>query len=165
MIAQAELSEPTMDDSNVFEQDTMNGDDTGAEESVENQVSEQEDSIIDETLPVDVTLVRDRTRSKSKKFVILQAVSPSDSEDNTPGPRNAVGELDEDPALYAQVPTQILHWQQELESISKHCQQEANCPKGTGWQPWVQVIHTRLCAGVELYTAAASVSFLEPGFP
>jgi hypothetical protein len=49
MNAQEEVSEPFMDDPNLREQGHED-DDTGVEEPVENQATDQEDSIIDETL-------------------------------------------------------------------------------------------------------------------
>ncbi len=64
MNAQEEVSEPSMDDSNLCEQ-SQEDDDTGVDVPVENQMIEQEDSIIDETL--DLSTVKDRTWSKSKK--------------------------------------------------------------------------------------------------
>ena len=67
MNAQEEVSEPSMDDSNVCEQDHED-DETGVNAPVENQTTDQEDSIIDETL--NLSTVRDSTRSKSKKLVI-----------------------------------------------------------------------------------------------
>jgi hypothetical protein len=68
-----EVSEPSMDDSNLCEQ-SQEVDDTGVDVPVENQAIDQEDSIIDETL--DRSTVKDRTRSKSKKYVILTSISP-----------------------------------------------------------------------------------------
>ncbi len=64
MNAQEEVSEPSMDGSNMCEQGQEDGD-TGVDAPVENQATDQEDSIIDETL--NLTTVRDCTRSKSKK--------------------------------------------------------------------------------------------------
>ena len=57
---------------------------TGAEEPVENQATDGDDSIIDETL--DLSTVKDRTRSKSKKYNIPSAIISSDSEDEMPRP-------------------------------------------------------------------------------
>ncbi len=51
---------------------------TRVEEKDVNHVSDPEDSIIDETLKI--STVKDRTRSKSKKYNILQAICDSDSE-------------------------------------------------------------------------------------
>ena len=95
-----------VDDSHDYEQYQMEHDDTRAEEQVENQVSEEEDSILDEIL--DLCTVKYRSQSKSKKFTIPDAVSPSDSEDEIPRPPCRTN---------FRVP-------QELEPISKHCQQE-----------------------------------------
>ena len=58
--------------------------DSRAEEPVENQATDGDDSIIDETL--DISTVKDRTRSKSKKYNIPSAIIPSDSEDKMPCP-------------------------------------------------------------------------------
>ncbi len=46
---------------------------------VENETTDQEDSIIDETL--NLSTVRDRTRSKSKKYVIPEPLIPTESDD------------------------------------------------------------------------------------
>ena len=51
----------------------------GVDAPVENQATDQEDSIIDETL--DLSTVRDRTRSKSMKYVLPPSIVPDDSED------------------------------------------------------------------------------------
>ena len=59
MNAQVELQEPSMDDSNIREQSQMEDGDTTAEEQYENQVSDGDDSIIDETL--DLSAVKDHT--------------------------------------------------------------------------------------------------------
>ncbi len=58
--------------------------DTRYDAPLENQVTDQEDSIIDETL--DISTVKDITQSKSKKYNILQPIIPSDSEDEQPRP-------------------------------------------------------------------------------
>ncbi len=79
-----EVSEQSMDDSNICEQCQVQDDDTRVDAPVDDQVTDQEDSIIDETL--DISTVKDRTWSKSKKYNILQAISPSDSEDEQPRP-------------------------------------------------------------------------------
>ncbi len=50
--------------------------------SLKFQASDQEDSIIDET--PDLSTVRDRIWSKSKRYNIPQVISPSDSEDEIP---------------------------------------------------------------------------------
>ncbi len=76
MNAQEEVSEPSMDDSNMCEQG-QEDEDTGVDAPVENQATDQEDSIIDETL--NLSTVKDRTRSKSKKYVIPTSISPPDS--------------------------------------------------------------------------------------
>ena len=73
-----------VDDSHDYEQYQMEHDDTRAEEPVENQVSEQDASIIDETL--ELSTVKGRTRSKSKKYMIPDAIRQSDSEDEIPRP-------------------------------------------------------------------------------
>ena len=83
MNAQEEVSEPFMDDSNMCEQG-QEDDDTGVDAPVENQTTDQEDSIVDET--VHLSTVRDCTRSKSKKLVIPTAFIPSDSDDEQPCP-------------------------------------------------------------------------------
>ena len=49
MNAQGEVSEPSMDDSNMCEQG-QEDDYTGVNAPIENQTTDQEDSIIDETL-------------------------------------------------------------------------------------------------------------------
>ena len=59
-------------------------DDTGVDAPVENQATDQEDSLIDETLNLDTVL--DRTRSKSKKYVIPEPRTPPDSDDEQPRP-------------------------------------------------------------------------------
>ena len=64
--AQEEVSEPSMDDSNLCEQG-QEDDNTRLDAPVDNQATDQEDSIIDETL--DLSTVKDRTRSKSKEYV------------------------------------------------------------------------------------------------
>ncbi len=76
--AQEEVSEPSMDDSNLCEQG-QEDDDTRVDAPVVNQATDQEDSIIDETL--DLSTVKDHIRSMSKKFVIPSTISPPDSED------------------------------------------------------------------------------------
>ncbi len=81
MNAQEEVSEPSMDDSNMCEQG-QEDDDTGVDAPVENQATDQEDSIIDETL--NLSTVRDRTRSKSKKYVIPEPLIPPNSDDEQP---------------------------------------------------------------------------------
>ncbi len=58
MNAQEEVSEPSMDDSNLCEQG-QEDDDTRDDAPVENQATDQEDSIIDETL--DLSTVKGRT--------------------------------------------------------------------------------------------------------
>ena len=83
MNAQGGVSEPSMDDSNMCEQDHED-DDTGVDAPVENQTTDQEDSIINETL--NLSTVRDRTRSKSKKLVIPTSYIPFDSDDERPRP-------------------------------------------------------------------------------
>ena len=62
----------------------MEDGDAGAEEPVENQASDGDDSIIDETL--DISTVKDRTRRKStrKKYIITTEIITSDSEDEMP---------------------------------------------------------------------------------
>ncbi len=72
-----------MDDSNLCEQG-QEDDDTRVDASVENQATDQGDSIRDETL--DIITAKDHTRSKSKKYNIQQSVSPPDSEDEQPRP-------------------------------------------------------------------------------
>ena len=57
-----------MYDSRNVEQFQMEYNDTRAEEPVKNQVSELEDSSIDETL--ELSTVKDSTLSKSKKYTI-----------------------------------------------------------------------------------------------
>ena len=83
MNAQEEVSEPSMDDSNMCEQG-QEDDDSGVDAPVENQTTDQEDSIIDETL--NLSTVRDRTRRKSKKLVIPTQYIPFDSDDEQPRP-------------------------------------------------------------------------------
>ena len=84
MDARVEVQHQSMDSSNICEQSQGNDGDSGAEESVENQATDGEESIIDETL--DTSTVKDRTRSKSKKYVIPSSLIPSDSEDEMPRP-------------------------------------------------------------------------------
>ncbi len=83
MNAQEEVSEPSMDDSNMCEQG-QEDDNTGVDAPVENQTTDQEDSIIDETL--NLSTVRDSTYSKSKNLVIPTAYIPPDSDDKQPRP-------------------------------------------------------------------------------
>ena len=70
MNAQEEVSEPSMDDYNICEQGHED-DDTGADAPVENQATDQEDSIIDETL--DFSTVRHWTLVQSR---IVPGASP-----------------------------------------------------------------------------------------
>ena len=70
MNARVEAQEHCMDDSNMFEQSQMKDGDAGAEEPVENQATDRDDSIIDE--PLDLSTVRDRTWSKSKRSTTSQ---------------------------------------------------------------------------------------------
>ncbi len=81
MNAQEKVSEPSMDDSNMCEQG-QDDDDTGVDAPVENQTTDQEDSIKNETL--NLSTVRDSTRSKSKKYVIPEALIPPESDDEQP---------------------------------------------------------------------------------
>jgi hypothetical protein len=81
MNEQEKVSEPSMDDSNFCEQ-SQEDDITGVDAPVENQTIDQEDSIIDEML--NLSTVRDRTPSKSKKCNIPQPIYPSESEDEQP---------------------------------------------------------------------------------
>ena len=78
MNAQEKVSEPSMDDSNLCEQG-QEDDDTRIVATVEKQAIDQEDSIIDETL--NLSTVKDSTWSKSKKYVIPEALIPPDSDD------------------------------------------------------------------------------------
>ena len=84
MDARVEVQEPSMDDSNICEQSQQEDEDSRAEEPVENQATDGDDSIIDETL--DISTVKDLTRSKSKKYNIPSAIIPSYSEDEMPRP-------------------------------------------------------------------------------
>ena len=84
MDARVEVQEPSMDNYNVCEQSQDEDGDSGAEEPVENQVTDGDDSIIDKTL--EIGTVKDRARSKSKKYNIPSAIIPSDSEDEMPRP-------------------------------------------------------------------------------
>ena len=68
MDARVEVQEPSMDNPNTCEQSQAEDGNSGAEETVENQVTDRDDSIIDETL--DISTVKDRTQSKSKKYNI-----------------------------------------------------------------------------------------------
>ncbi len=68
-----------MDDFNMCEQGQEDND-TGVDSPVENQ----EDSIKDETM--NLSTVRDSTRSKSKKSIISTALIPPDSDDEQPRP-------------------------------------------------------------------------------
>ena len=83
MNAQEEVTKPSMDDSNMCEQG-QEDDNTGVNAPVENQTTNQEDSIIDETL--NLSTVRDSTHRKSKKLVIPTAFIPSDSNEEQPHP-------------------------------------------------------------------------------
>ena len=56
----------------------MEDGDAGTEESVENQATDGDDSILDETQKL--STVKDRTRSKSKKYNFPTPIYPSDSE-------------------------------------------------------------------------------------
>ena len=84
MDARVEVQDPSMDSSNTCEQSQDNDGDSGAEEPVENQATDGDESIIDETL--DTSTVKDRTRSKSKKYNIPTSLTLSDSEDEMPRP-------------------------------------------------------------------------------
>ena len=84
MDALVESQEPSMDDSNICEQSQIEDGESGAEEQVEDQATDGDDSITDETL--DISTVKDRTRSKSKKYNIPSAIISSDSEDEMPRP-------------------------------------------------------------------------------
>ena len=84
MDARVEVQDPSMDSSNTCEQSQDNDGDSGAEEPVENQATDGDESIIDETL--DISTLKDRTRSKSKKYVIPTSLTLSDSEDEMPQP-------------------------------------------------------------------------------
>ena len=57
--ARVEVQELSMDDSNICEQNQQEDEDSGAEEPVEKQATDGDDSIIDETL--DISTVKDRT--------------------------------------------------------------------------------------------------------
>ncbi len=83
MNAQDGVSEQSMDASNTCEQ-CHEEDDTRADAPVEHQATDQEGSIIDETL--NLSTVKDRTRSKSKKYGIQSPIVPNDSEDEMPRP-------------------------------------------------------------------------------
>ena len=85
MNARVEVQEPSMHDSNICEQSQIEDKDTRAEDPDENQASDGDDSIIDETL--DISAVKDRILSKSKKYNIPQAIYPSESLDEMPRPR------------------------------------------------------------------------------
>ena len=84
MDARVEVQEPSMDDSNICEQSQQEDEDSRAEEPVENQATDGDDSIIYETL--DISTVEDSTRCKSKKYNIPSAIIPSNSEDKMPRP-------------------------------------------------------------------------------
>ncbi len=84
MNAQEKVSEPSMDDSNTCEQGQVEDNDTRVDEPFEHQATDQEDSIINETL--NISTVKDRTRSKSKKYNIPQPINPPESEDEQPQP-------------------------------------------------------------------------------
>ncbi len=81
MNAQEEVSEPSMEDSNMCEQG-QEDDDTGVDAPVENQATDQKDSIIYEKL--NLSTVRGRSWSKSKKYVIPEPLIPPDSDDEQP---------------------------------------------------------------------------------
>jgi hypothetical protein len=78
MNAQEEVSEQSMDDSNLCEQGQEDND-TRVDAPGENQAADQEESIIDERL--DLSTVKARTQSKSKKYVNPSSIVPDDSED------------------------------------------------------------------------------------
>ena len=84
MDVRVEVQEPSMVDSSICDQSQAEDGESGAEEPVENQVTDGDDSIIDETL--EISTVKDRARSKSKKYNIPSAIIPSDSEDEMPRP-------------------------------------------------------------------------------
>ena len=84
MDARVEVQEQSMDNSNNLEQSQAEDGDSGAEEPVENQVTDGDDSVIDETL--DISTVKDSTWSKSKKYNIPSAIIPSYSKDEMPRP-------------------------------------------------------------------------------
>ena len=84
MDARVGVPKPSMDDSNICEQSQQEDEGSRAEEPIENQATDGDDSIIDETL--EISTVKDRTRSKSKKYNIPSAIIPSDSEDEMPRP-------------------------------------------------------------------------------
>jgi hypothetical protein len=89
MNAQIETSEQSREVSNICKPSQVDDSDTRAEDPVVNQVSDPEDTIIDKTL--ELSTVKDCTRSKSKKYNILQAISHSDSEDEIPRPPRRKG--------------------------------------------------------------------------
>ncbi len=78
MYAQEEVSEPSLDDSNTCEQGQLEDCDTRVDEpfeiQIENQATDQKDSIIGETL--NISTVKDRTGGKSKKYNIPQFKFP-----------------------------------------------------------------------------------------
>ena len=86
MDARVEVQELSimMHDSNICEQSQQEDEGSRAEEPIENQATDGDESIIDETL--DISIVKDSTRSKSKKYNIPSAIIPSDSEDEMPRP-------------------------------------------------------------------------------
>ena len=84
MDALVEVPEPSMDDSNICEQSQQEDEGSRAEEPIENQATDGDESIIDETL--EISTVKDRTRSKAKKYNILSSIVPSDSEYEMPRP-------------------------------------------------------------------------------
>ncbi len=83
MNVQEEVSEASMD-SNLCEQGQEDDDTRVDAPPVEYQATDQEVSIIDETL--DLGTIKDRTRSKSKNYVIPISINSPYSEDEQPRP-------------------------------------------------------------------------------
>ena len=129
MDARVVVPDPSMDDSNICEQSQQEDEGSRAEEPIENQATDGDESIIDETL--DISTVKDRTRSKAKKYNIPSSIVPSDSEDEMPRPSRRQRAQRGSGAIRAGVTAKF---------IRRNCQQEASDPQGTGWQQQVQVI-------------------------
>jgi hypothetical protein len=162
MNAQEQVSEPTnmMHDSNLCEQG-QEDDDSRVDSPVENQATDQEDSIIDETL--DLSTVKDSTRSKSNRYVIPTSISPPYSENLRTSNLNhhAVRGLNEEQAFHAQVST--LNFSAETRTNLQVPPARSLQPEGDGLAAASLNDSIRPTAGVEFYTAAAVVVFsIEP---
>jgi hypothetical protein len=143
--------------SNMCEQDQEN-DDTGVDALVENQATVQEDSIIDETL--NLSTVRDCTRSKSKKYVSQNLSSPLIPMTSSLV-HHAARKLNVGQAYHVQVSQ--LNFSAETRTNVQVPPARRIMPEGDGLAAASLNDSTVPTAGVELYTAAAVVIFcIEP---